>query len=74
MFKFIDTILIWFRSSFYRKAVFDWFVVIIGFLIHSDTLGSTSVIRDLTLLPYYYPCLIHFFHANSWKKEVLFST
>lgn len=75
MFEFIDTILLRFRSCFSRKAAFHWFVIIVvGFLIRSDTLGVTSVIRDLAILPSCYPCLLHFFRANSWKDEVLFST
>lgn len=74
MFEFIDTILLRFRSCFSRKAAFHWFVVIIvGFLIRSDMLGVTSVIRDLALLPSLYPCLIHFFRADSWNEASLFS-
>lgn len=75
MFEFIDTILLRFRSCFSRKAAFHWFVIIVvGFLIRSDTLGVTSVIRDLAILPSCYPCLLHFFLADSWKDEVLLST
>jgi len=67
MFEFLNTILLRFRPCFSRKAAFDWFVIlIVGFLVRSDTLGVTSVIRDLALAPSVYPCLIHFFHAKSW--------
>ena len=74
MFEWIDTILLRFRSCFSRKAAFHWFVIIVvGFLVRSDTLGVTSVIRDLALRPSLYPCLIHFFRADSWNEASLFS-
>lgn len=75
MFEFINHILLCFRSCFSRKAAFDWFViVIIGLLVRSDCLGVTSIIRDLAILPSLYPCLLHFFRADSWDEGVLFST
>lgn len=68
MFEFVNTILLRFRSCFSRKAAFDWFVVIVvGFLVWSDTLGVTSVMRDLALASFVYPCLTHFFRAKSWN-------
>lgn len=75
MLEFINNILSCFRPCFSRKAAFNWFViVIVGLLIRSDCLGVTSIIRDLTLAPSFYQCLIHFFHANSWNCNSIFST
>ena len=52
MLNFIDKILCQFESCFSRKASFRWFVTItIGFILRSDKLGVTSVIRDLALSP-----------------------
>ena len=46
MLNFIDKILCQFESCFSRKASFRWFVtIIIGFILRSDKLGVTSVIR-----------------------------
>ena len=48
MLNFIDKVLYQFESCFSRKASFRWFVTItIGFMLRSDKLGVTSVIRDL---------------------------
>lgn len=73
MLKFIREILLSFYPCFTRTAAFEWFVmIIIGFMVRSDSLGVTSVIRDLTLNPDVYPCLIHFFHASSWEWDRIF--
>lgn len=73
MFKFMNHILLRFRSCFSKQAAFSWFViVIVGFLVRSDSLGATSIIRNLALNPSLYPCLLHFFRADSWDS--LFST
>ncbi len=70
MLNFIDKILCQFESCFSRKASFRWFVTItIGFMLRSDKLGVTSVIRDLALSPDCYPSLIHFFRASSWSLD-----
>ena len=37
----------------------------IGFMLRSDKLGVTSVIRDLALSPDCYLSMIHFFRASS---------
>lgn len=75
MFEFINNILLRFRSCFSRQTAFDWFVVIVvGFLVRSDALGVTSIIRDLSLAPSFYHCLIHFFRAKSWHWSSVFST
>lgn len=75
MLEFINNILSCFRSCFSRKAAFNWFViVIVGLLVRSDSLGVTSIIRDLALQPSLYSCLIHFFHADSWHYDSILST
>ncbi|QKY71707.1 transposase [Lentibacillus sp. CBA3610] len=72
MLKFIDSILNNFRSCFSRQASFNWFVVIIvGFMIRSDHLGVTSVIRDLSLHPRQYEKIINFFHSSAWSLHSL---
>lgn len=70
MLNFIENILGSFESCFSRKAAFRWFVVItIGFLLRSDKLGVTSIIRDLALGPGCYESMLHFFRASSWSLE-----
>ena len=61
-----------FRICFSRKAAFKWFVIIvIGMMIRTDHTGVTSVIRELSLSGRYYESLLNFFHASSWKIEVI---
>ncbi len=68
MINFIENILCHFESCFSRKAAFRWFVVIItGFMLRSDKLGVTSIIRDLALAPGCYESMLHFFRASSWS-------
>ena len=68
MLKFIENVLCYFESCFSRKAAFYWFVTItIGFMLRSDKLGVTSVIRDLALCPDCYDSMLHFFRASSWS-------
>ena len=72
MWKLLNDILNKFRICFSRKASFHWFVIIIiGFMIRSDTLGISSVIRDLSLGHNHYTSMIHFFRASSWSIDVL---
>ncbi len=67
MLHFIDDMLCFFQSCFSRKAAFRWFVILIlGFMLRSDKLGMTSVIRDLALRPDCYLSMLHFFRASSW--------
>lgn len=74
MLEFIDQILSNFRSCFSRNASYQWFVIIVvGFMIRSDTLGVTSIIRDLVISPKYYETLLYFFRASSWDLESLAS-
>ncbi len=70
MLNFIEKVLCHFESCFSRKASFRWFVTItVGFMLRSDKLGVTSVIRDLALSPGCYASMIHFFRADSWSLE-----
>lgn len=72
MLNFIDKVLCQFESCFSRKASFRWFVtIVIGFMLRSDKLGVTSVIRDLALSPDCYLPMIHFFRASSWSLDSL---
>lgn len=72
MLNLMNKILINFRECFKRQASFNWFVIIIiGFMLRSDSLGVTSIIRDLNLSHSSYATLIHFFHASSWQLEVI---
>lgn len=74
MLEFVNHILLCFRSCFSRKAAFEWFVtVVVGFMVRSDSLGITSIIRDLALQPWLYHSMDHFFHAGSWEWESLFA-
>ncbi|WP_340019619.1 transposase [Paenibacillus sp. FSL H3-0457] len=72
MLKYMNQLLLPFRSCFSHKATFDWFVVIIvGFMLRSDALGVTSVIRDLNLNSRCYETLIHFFRSSGWSTSML---
>jgi len=74
MWKLINEVFIDFRKCFKRKATFDWFVVIVvGFMIRSDSLGVTSVIRDLDILADSYTTMIHFFRSTAWDLNDLIS-
>ena len=75
MFQQIEQFLKEFRPCFSRKAAFGWFVtVIVGFMLRSDQLGVTSVIRDLSLAPRCYEPLIHFFHSTVWEPDTIRET
>lgn len=68
MISYICLILTSFAPCFTRKAAFAWFVVMVfGLAIRTDKLGVTSVVRDLSLKPEAYTCLLHFFKAESWN-------
>ena len=72
MIKLLDKILNNFKTCFSRQASFNWFVIIIiGLMIHSDTLGLTSIIRDLALNPKGYESMLHFFHSSAWSLDVI---
>lgn len=73
MLNFISEILLPFSSCFSRTAAFQWFVIIVvGFMVHSDSMGITSFIRDLALKPSLYPSLEHFFRSSSWEWDTIF--
>lgn len=72
MIKYLDSILLSFRGSFTRKSSFNWFVIIIiGFMLNTDSSGVTSIIRELALNPKNYENLLHFFRSNAWTIEIL---
>ena len=60
------------RPAFSRQATFHWFVLVfVGFLVRSDTLGVSSIVRALSLSPESYAGLLHFFHSTAWSVEGL---
>ncbi|WP_234541851.1 transposase [Paenibacillus pseudetheri] len=68
----MNELLLPFRSCFSRQATFEWFVVIVvGFMLRSDHLGVTSVIRDLSLSGRCYETLLHFFRSSAWSLPSL---
>lgn len=72
MWNLLNKILANFKECFSRQASFNWFVIIIiGLMLRSDSLGLTSIIRDLNLSHSSYATLIHFFHASSWTLETI---
>lgn len=72
MLKFLDSVLLSFRSCFHRFATFKWFVVIVtGLMVRSDRLGVTSIIRDLSLHSRCYEKLMHFFRSSAWSLDSL---
>lgn len=67
MFAWLNETLYSFESCFSRKASFKWFVITtIAFMIRTDHIGITSIIREFGIVPVYYESIIHFFHASSW--------
>ena len=44
---------------------------IVGLMLRSDHLGTTSIIRDLSLNPACYEALNHFFRSSAWSLESL---
>ena len=72
MFNRLEHTLESFRDCFSREATYGWFVVIVvGFLLRSDHLGMTSVIRDLALDGSNYENLRHFFYSTAWSLDDL---
>ena len=68
--EFIAEMLTHFKPCFSRNATYQWFVVIIiGFMFRSDTLGVTSIIRDLAICPTLYETMLHFFRSSSWSLK-----
>ena len=72
MWNLLNKILANFKECFSRQTSFNWFVIIIiGLMLRSDSLGLTSIIRDLDLSHSSYATMIHFFHASSWTLEAI---
>ena len=72
MIAFLDEALLSFRSCFSRNQAFNWFVIaIIGFIVRGDSLGITSIIRELNLHPKVYVTFLHFFRSSAWNLEAL---
>ena len=60
------------RPAFSRQATYGWFVIVfVGFMVRTDTLGVSSIVRALMLTPGSYTCLLHFFHSTAWTVEGL---
>ena len=75
MIKFIDNIISEFRACFTRNAAFEWFaVIVIGFIVRSDSMGVTSVIRDLCINECLYSTMMHFFRSSAWSVSGIFNT
>ena len=60
-----------FPPLFFEKGrIREWFATIItGLMVRSDSLGITSIIRDLVLNPSLYHCMKHFFRADPWDWD-----
>lgn len=72
MIDYLERFLQSMRPAFSRQATFAWFVIVwVGFVVRSDTLGVSSIIRALYLAPAGYPALLHFFHSTAWSVEGL---
>ena len=69
--EYINDILFEFRPCLSRQRAFGWFVIaIIGFMLRSDHLGVSSIVRELSLnSDHLYLCLLHLFHSNAWKLD-----
>lgn len=75
MIKYIDKIISEFRTCFTRKAAFEWFDVIsLGFMVRSDSMGVTSILRDLCINECLYTTMRHFFRSASWSVNHVFET
>lgn len=42
-----------------------------GFIVRGDSLGITSIIRELNLDPRFYVTFLHFFRSSAWNLETL---
>ena len=72
MFHRLEKILERFCPCFSREAAFKWFViVIVGLITRQDHLGVTSIIRELSLNPNCYECMVHFFRSTAWNVDNL---
>jgi hypothetical protein len=72
MFKELKQFLAFMKPAFSRQATYGWFVIVfVGFLVRTDRLGVSSIVRALMLAPESYTCLLHFFHSTAWTVEGL---
>jgi hypothetical protein len=75
MFTELSQFLLFTRKAFSRPATYHWFVVVfIGFIVRTDTLGVTSIIRSLALMPSAYELMLNFFHSGAWTVTSLTAT
>jgi hypothetical protein len=67
MWSCIQPVLLRFRPCFSRSAAYFWFLIIVsGFIIRLDHLGTSSFVRWLFLNPDCYELMLRFFRASSW--------
>ncbi len=60
------------RPAFSRRRTFFWFVLALGaFCVRRDLLGVTSFVRAFGLQERCYHRLLHFFHSNAIKLDLL---
>ena len=72
MFKELNQFLLYMRNAFSRQKTYHWFVVVfIAFIVRTDMLGVTSIIRALTLMPSTYELILNFFHSGAWTVTSL---
>lgn len=72
MILFLNDVLMSFRSCFKRRAAFEWFVItIIGFMVRNDSLGITSIVRELAIKPELYTTYLHYFRSTAWNIQSL---
>ncbi|MCL1914880.1 MAG: transposase [Eubacteriaceae bacterium] len=72
MIAWLNEALSTFKQCFTRTAAYKWFVVVvIGFMARSDSMGLTSVVRELHLNPACYHSLLHFFRSRAWTLDKL---
>ena len=72
MWNRIEKILLCFKKQFSRVAAFKWFVImVLGFMVRTDKLGVTSVLRALSIAPKHYESILHLFRAESWSLSSL---
>ena len=68
--KYLETFRRAMRPAFSRQATYVGFVVVVvGFLLRTDTFGVRSIVRALSLPSPAYPCRLHFFHSIAWTVE-----
>ena len=67
--EYVNGVLMEFRTCFSREATFKWYIItVVGFMLRSDHLGVTSIIRELGFnSDLAYQNLLHFFHSTAWK-------